>query len=88
MATSRRCSHPAAKSLEDRHAKQMFELADATAELGLLKQQFFGCTPKAAVIRCSHSVSKMLQIDGGRYAGERGIFRFPSVILHCKPPAA
>jgi hypothetical protein len=44
----------------------MFELADATAKLGLLKQQYFGRAPKAAVIRCCHSVSKMLQIDGGR----------------------
>jgi hypothetical protein len=30
-----------------------------------LKQQCFGRAPKAAVIRCCHSVS-MLQIDGGR----------------------
>jgi hypothetical protein len=44
----------------------MFELADATAERGLLKQQYFGRAPKAAVIRCCYSVSKMLQVDGGR----------------------
>jgi hypothetical protein len=44
----------------------MFELADATAERGLLNQQYVGRAPKAAVIRCGHSVSKMLQIDGGR----------------------
>jgi hypothetical protein len=35
----------------------MFELADATAERGLLKQQYLGRAPKAAVIRCCHSVS-------------------------------
>jgi hypothetical protein len=44
----------------------MFELADATAERGLLKQQYFGRAPKATVIRRCHSVSKMLQVDGGR----------------------
>jgi hypothetical protein len=44
----------------------MFELAYATAERGLPKQQNFGRAPKAAVIRCCHSVSEMLQIDGGR----------------------
>jgi hypothetical protein len=65
MAISRRCSHPAAKPLEDDHAKRMFKLADATAERGLLKQQHFGRAPKAAMIRCCDSVSKMLQIDGG-----------------------
>ena len=32
----------------------------------LPKQRRFGSTPKASVIRCCHSVSKMLQIDGGR----------------------
>jgi hypothetical protein len=44
----------------------MFELADATAERGLPKQQYFSRAPKAAVIRCCQSVSKVLQIDGGR----------------------
>ena len=44
----------------------MFELVDATAERGLPKQQYFGRASKAAVLRCCHSVSKMLQIDGGR----------------------
>jgi hypothetical protein len=39
----------------------MFELAYATAERGLAKQQNFGRAPKAAVIRCCHSVSEMLQ---------------------------
>jgi len=32
----------------------------------LPKQQRIGSTPKASVIRCCHSVSKILQIDGGR----------------------
>jgi hypothetical protein len=32
----------------------------------LPKQRRIGSTLKASVIRCCHSVSKMLQIDGGR----------------------
>ncbi len=47
----------------------MFELADATAERGLPKQQYFSRAPKAAVIRCCQSVSKVLQIDGGARIG-------------------
>ena len=31
-----------------------------------VEQQYFGRAPKAAVIRCCYSVSKMLQVDGGR----------------------
>jgi hypothetical protein len=44
----------------------MFELVDATAERGLPKQQYFSRAPKAAMIRCCQSVSKVLQIDGRR----------------------
>jgi hypothetical protein len=47
----------------------MFELADATAERGLPKQQYFSRAPKAAVIRCCHGASKVQQIDGGRANG-------------------
>jgi len=38
----------------------MFQLANATAECGLLEQQRFRRAPEAAVIRCGYSVSKML----------------------------
>ena len=64
----------------------MFQFANATAECGLLEQQRFRRAPEAAVIRCLHSVSKMLQFDGKCFAGEGGIFRFEDIILHCLPP--
>ena len=65
----------------------MFQLANATAECGLLEQQRFRRAPEAAVIRCCRSVSKMLQIDGRCFVGEGGMFRLEDIILHGSPPA-
>jgi hypothetical protein len=51
------------RSLEYNYPDAVFELANATAERGLPKQQRLGCLSKASVVCGRYGISEVLQVD-------------------------
>jgi len=58
-----RGSYATARPLEYGHLNTFFELANATAERRLPKQQSLSRPPKTPVVRSRNGISEMLQVD-------------------------